>query len=377
MHNKILYISHSSFIGGAERSMMYMAMSNPKSLLLAPKFAFKNCPIIELYEKNKVNYEFLTIPALFYHQYGNITFLKIVYFLMFIPNLLCLFKYYRNGYRILHFNDVVFAPTIWILKILFGKRLKIIAHVRSRLPKNRFGLWQKTFVYCLKKSDFIISIGKKELAPFSTIKNRQILINPISYENYKPFFYKTDYLEKKFNIDKNKIIVGIFGTLHHAKGQDFIINHFISRTIDKKLVLIIFGIGPLLKTLKNKVKKNNLDSKILFANQVSNVFECMEGCDFIIRPEIYGYFGRDILEANSLGIPILTSKCKENIYEHLLEEGINGYSFTPLDSDCFANSLSRMLTNYNRIRGNSVELKKGYILSEDYYKELQKIYDQL
>ncbi|MDA3838335.1 MAG: glycosyltransferase [Candidatus Delongbacteria bacterium] len=377
MKNKVLYISHSSFIGGAERSMMYMAMSNPESLLLTPKFAFKNCPIFELYKKNNINYETLTIPALFYHQYGKITIAKLIYFFLFLPNLFKLFKYIRKGYNILHFNEVVFAPTIWILKVFFGKRLKIVVHIRTRLPKNKFGLWRKLFIFWLKKSDYIITIGKKESEPFNDFQNQKMLINPISYEDYIPLFNKTNYLINSFKIANKKIIVGIFGSMHNAKGQSFVIDYLLNSSIDNRLVFIFFGEGPLLKTLKNKVIQNNLKTQIIFANQVNNVLECMEGCDFIIRAEIYGYFGRDILEANSLGVPILTSKCKENIYEHLLEEGVNGYSFIPLDYNSFTNKLNKILINFKEIRGNSVKLKKGFILSGEYYKELEKIYEQL
>lgn len=376
---KILYISHSSYIGGAERSMMYMAMGQKDSLLLAPSYG--DCPIFELYKENNVNYKILTIPGLFYHQYGKLTILKVCYFIFFLPNLFKLFNLIKKEKaKIIHFNDVVFAPYVPFLKMIYGSRLKIVTHIRSRLPRHRLGVSRYFFTKWLKKSDRLIAIGDAENEPFKDLDKSVIFRNPVSFDNYKPKYKKNSTLIKKYNLSDSDITAGVFSMLHPGKGHSFLINtlnEYFKKSEDKKLKIIIFGKGKLENRIRNLIKESEYNDRFILAGQINNVYETMEGCDFIIRPEEHGMLGRDILEANALGIPILTSVLDIKLYSDILKEDFNCKTFSPLNGKEFQISLKVMLNKYRELRGKTRKNEFGFLLKEKYNEKLNTIYENL
>lgn len=368
---KILYISHTSNIGGAARSLMYMAKGIKEHLILLPQ----NGTITEEYNKNGLKYEFCRIPALFYSQYQSLGIISILSFIRHFFNIFKLAKYIKQGYNIFHFNEVVFAPVIFLLKLYYRNDIKIVIHVRVFMPKYRLGITRKIFTYMLKKSDYIIGIGEKELELFQEYKNKEILYNSVDMGDYIAMYKKTNYLHKKYNIGNDKKIAGYFGAIHKGKGQDFIVNVLKNKKMDN-LIVIFFGDGEMKEELENTIKNSGIKN-IVFAGFINNVFECMEGCDFILRAEDFGLYGRDILEANLLGVPMLASKSEDNKEEKLIQNGINGYYFKPFDEKQFTEKLELLMTEHNSMRGNSLKMNIGIISSDEYSKKITKIYETL
>lgn len=372
---KTLFISHSSQVGGATRSIMYGIKNCDKYLLLVPNEG----PILPLYDDEKIKYEIVHIPALFYSQYSKITLRAIISFLYRLPNIFKLIRYINQGYTIIEFNEIVFAPTAYLLKLFYKDKIKIILHARVTMPIYRFG-WSKYFFhYFLKKADHIIAIGQTEFDDLPKNCSKSILINPVDFGRYTPTFNKSNYLHDRYGIPKGSVIAAIFGQLHIGKGQDFIVHALTQTTIPNNVFFIFFGNGneKYIEQLKYMTSKFFLKDKIIFAGYVNNVYECMEGCDFIIRSEDFGLLGRDIMEANSLGIPILTSIDNTKDYSMLIKEEHNALTFVPKNMLSFINQLNNMLILHSKMRGWAHKDQFGYTNSEYYCNNLKKIWRKL
>ncbi len=372
---KTLFISHSSQIGGATRSILYAIKKCDNYLLLVPD----NGPILDLYKSENINYEVLKVPTIYYSQYSKIGLRTVASFLLRLPNIFKLMKYINNEYKIIHFNEIVFAPTAYLLKLIYGDKIKIVVHARVTMPVYRLGLSRKIFRYMLSKMDYIIAIGNPEFSDLPNGVRKTILTNPVDHGSYNPIFKKSNYLHDKFNISKEYIIAGAFAQIHVGKGQDFILESLAKLNINKKIKIIFFGKGAdvYVQSLQNIIKDSIYRDDIIFAGYINNLYECMEGCDFLIRAEDFGLLGRDIMEANSVGLPILTSIDEKQDYSNIIRDGDNAITFKPKNSEDFLSALNLMLENYQKMRCWSVENKFGYVDSGEYCNSLKEIWKVL
>ena len=370
--NKVLFISHSSNIGGATRSIMYLAKHTSGSLLLVPKGG----PVIDLYKKESINFGIQGFPELFYSTYERVTPFGICRLLAHLPRILALRRYVEQGYNILHFNEIVFAPSVLLARWVFGNRIKIVTHARVTMPVYRLGWSRKIFLWMLKRSDGIIAIGQNEMEPFREFPITATMTNPVDFGDYRPHFSKTDIHHLRFHIPKEHLVIGSFAQMHMGKGQDFLIECF-RRLRPQKCSLVLFGSGPMENELKSLVQAEGLAGIIHFAGQTNEVFSMMEGCDFIARAESFGFLGRDIIEANSLGVPILTSLASGYENGDLFLDGYNGYSFLPGNTESFSVAFEKMLATYHDLRGRTAKDRRGFTLASEYASKVESFYNRL
>jgi len=366
---KILFISHAAAVGGATRSIMFLAKHTPDSLLLVPN----DGPILDLYRQNGIRFEIQRVPNLFYSTYQSVSLFGIARFLKDLPKLAALDKYIRAGYTTLHFNEIVFAPTIFLLRLVYGKKIRIVTHARVTMPVHRLGWSRALFLRMLRSSDVIIAIGKNELEAFRDFPCAVRITNPVEFGDYVPQFRKTETLHKQFDIPEDVVIAGSFAQLHKGKGQDFLVRCLRDHPVPN-FRLILFGEGDMEQELKDYICANGLENSVILAGYTNNVLAAMEGCDFIIRAEDFGYLGRDIIEANALGVPILTSLAVGYEDGELFEDGYNGFSFGPGDQAGFSRALHEMLAGKSELLGRTVRDKRGFTFADEYAGFVRRYY---
>ena len=369
MRGKVLFISHASAVGGATRSIMFLAKHTPDSLLLVPN----DGPILDLYRKNGIRFEIQRVPNLFYSTYQSVSLFGIARFLKDLPKLTALHRYIRSGYTTLHFNEIVFAPTIWILRRLYGQKIRIVTHVRVTMPIHRLGWSRALYVRMLRCSDVVICIGKNEIEPFAGFPCAVRITNPVDFGDYQPAFRKTDTLHEKYGIPRGTVLAGAFAQLHKGKGQDFLLRCLREHPVEN-FRLLLFGSGPMESELKEFISANRLEGSVIMAGYTNNVLEAMEGCDFINRAEDCGYLGRDVLEANALGVPILAALTKGYEDGELFEHGYNGLAFPPGDQKAFAGALDQMIAAREGFRGKTVRDRRGFTPADEYAERVAAYY---
>lgn len=339
-------------------------------LVLLPKKG----PICELYKENNISTQILRVPALFYSQYTKLGSESILSFFYHFIGIFKLVVHIKNrNYRLIHFNEVVFAPTVALIKMIFRNQIKIVVHSRIELPFGKYGFVQKYFKKCLSCIDYGIAISPVEAKSFPEGIKFDIIINPVGFGSYQPFFRKSNFLHDKYNIPNSKVIVGVFGVLHKGKGQEPLVRHLINNRYEN-ITIFIIGSGPLevkLRTMSSKLKN------IYFTGAVLNPYVYMESCDFIIRFEENGLLGRDVLEANALGVPLLAYVASENDYSNLVDNRINSVLINNLSDESINYGIMQMMKKYQYYRGRSISMRFGYILIDDYVLKIKSIYSKL
>ena len=110
-----------------------------------------------------------------------------------------------------------------------------------------------------------------------------------------------------YEID-NKITFLHIGRFVEVKNHKMLINAFakyIKNFPNSQLNLI--GDGLLIKEIKNQVKELNLQDKVHFLGQKSDVFEYLNSADVFILPSIYEGMPMTLIEAMGTGLPIIAT----------------------------------------------------------------------
>jgi glycosyltransferase involved in cell wall biosynthesis len=112
--------------------------------------------------------------------------------------------------------------------------------------------------------------------------------------------------------DKKTITLGVIGRMDASKGFDYAIKTIknleqISRGSDKRFILKIAGDGKNIGSLKNLVKKLNLESKVEFFGWIENKKEFFDAIDIFLLPSISETFGLVLLEAMKYHKPIIAT----------------------------------------------------------------------
>lgn len=102
--------------------------------------------------------------------------------------------------------------------------------------------------------------------------------------------------------------VGAVGRVSAVKGLDIALEAMARLDRSVPIVLDIIGTGPLLETLQAQARDLGLDDRVRFLGFKENVYDYLAHLDALLMPSLHEGLPYTILEAMSLGTPILASR---------------------------------------------------------------------
>ncbi|MDD2907172.1 MAG: glycosyltransferase [Candidatus Gracilibacteria bacterium] len=205
-----------------------------------------------------------------------------------------------------------------ILSKFFGNKAKIIIIIHNAFDKNLLGIplyYLCKFFY--KFSDEIISVSKElSLDLQKQINNTKIktIYNPFDFEKIGKLKNEKieDNIEKVLN--NGKINFCNVARLAPYKKQDLIIDYFNEYyKINENIQLFFIGEGDkkYMDLLLEKVNNYKLNNVIFFTGYKKNVYKYLKYVNYYLYLSgLQEGFGRGLIDALSLGIPILTHDYK-------------------------------------------------------------------
>ena len=181
--------------------------------------------------------------------------------------------------------------------ILFGiKRLKTIKQKISQF--KLLTLMRITYLFASR----IVAVSDDVAA--SLLKNKIVNKNKIS-KVYNPVDYVP---ERTFNTQDSvfthdKKYICSAGRLVEQKGFDLLIRAYAISEIDSDL--IIFGTGPLEEQLKKLALSLGVSNKVFFPGFISNIHKAIYNSQLFVSSSRWEGFGNVIVEALSVGTPIV------------------------------------------------------------------------
>ena len=385
----ILFINHSIRDGGPGRSLYYLLKHfdyeefNVSTLIPEKKVFSKNIEKDNLKVNQIVNNNFPENLKRQNFQFQGKKFsilpLDIIINLFRLIYLLFDFKkeLVRNKIDVIYCNGTLakfFGATLGSIY-----SIKVVWHVRN-YQKNIFLFYLINFFSTFNSVKKIICVSKSTMSQFKIKEKCKVINNGIDTEEFNPTTVLRE-LREKFNISKEKIIIGTAGRVVPRKNFE----HFVQVGIDvckkykKDCLFVLVGDTPyyfgqnLMTKLKAMVKKENLEDKFIFTGYTDKVEAYISDFDIFFIPSMYeDPFPRVVIESMALGKPVLGYNIG-GIGE-AIDNKVNGYSFNLDDSSVIGSILELIEDEELRLK-MSFEARKKAINSYDSRIIASKILD--
>lgn len=170
---------------------------------------------------------------------------------------------------------------------------------------------------------------KKEISDFyGFYGNINVVPAGVDIKHFIPLSnVQKESLKKKYGLRTDKKTFLYVGRISYEKNVQELIEVF--KKVDDNSQLLVVGDGPELSNLKSKIKKENMDKKVILLGYCSDPKEYYQLSDSLIHLAKYEGFGQVLVEAMSCGLPVIAYKQSypEIIVasDEIIENGVTGH----------------------------------------------------
>jgi len=208
-------------------------------------------------------------------------------------------------------------------------------------------LASKLDAFIIKRSDYVIvmsNIMKSQMEKIGADKTRieiiynSILLNDYIVEN------NTEEIRKKYNLDKEKVVIATIGRLSPEKGQEVFIEvaKRLLQTV-RNVKFLIIGNGALENLIHTKIKEAALEEKILCMGYVADLRELYQVIDILIISSYTEGMPNVLLEAFAYKKPVVSSNVGG--VSEILAHAENGYLVKVGDIASFEKCIKNLIEN--------------------------------
>jgi glycosyltransferase involved in cell wall biosynthesis len=228
-----------------------------------------------------------------------------------------------------------------VIRGVFPNSIKFVAresntvseyNKRDKYPKINDFLYKRFY----KNFDLIITQAESmrdDLKEnfFIDESKMKIIYNPVDFET----------IIKRSREDEVKRLSGkvnllAVGKLEEQKGYDMLLE--IMSRVDDNYHLRIVGKGSKEGELKEMIKRLNLENRVEMVGFSNNPYAYMRAADLFLLPSRYEGLPNVVLEANTLGVPVIAFNSAGGTKE-IVKDSVNGFLVEPFELDTFAKKI--------------------------------------
>jgi len=251
------------------------------------------------------------------------------------------FRLIRDKPDLVHSNDLRCHVTWVLLSRVTG--IPLVWHQRTLLPNSRLVKYSARF------AKGIISISRfvAESLPTSNNSLSIMLPNPVAHLDVKMSTraHSKSIIERATGIDQNYSLIGTFGNLREVKDPLLFINAMIEldKITSQQLIVAVFGddreeYRPRMRAL---IENSQFKGRVLFAKFRRPIEPWISVCDVVVATSSGDGFGRSLVEAMSLGVPVVATAIGGHL--EIIEDSTNGLLSRPGDSSHLAKQVKSIL----------------------------------
>lgn len=176
-----------------------------------------------------------------------------------------------------------------------------------------------------------------------------------------------DNIPNPFLGERKKRIVSV-GRLEPQKNHRLLIeafSEFHREYTDYQLHL--FGVGELENELRKQVERLNIDNSVIFRGFSSNVKEEIRDSAMFVLSSDYEGISNSMIEALSMGVPVISTDCPVGGSRVYIEDGVNGLLVPVGDGKALLEAMRRVAGDRPlsaKLSSNAAKVKEKYGLSE-------------
>lgn len=207
-------------------------------------------------------------------------------------------------------------PHVWVVhEILSGPR-----------PLLRFLFGNRLFVRLVRSlSHRVVTNSQASRAAFGPAPGVEVVYNGVLLPRGRP--KPGAGLRKRWGIGARDRLVGVIGTISPEKGQAEMIEALaLARGRVKGLKVLFVGKPEekrQLETLRETARRLGVEDGIVFAGAVPDVFAVLPLLDLLVSASRVESFGRTLIEAQACGVPVLAAAAGG--VTEIIRPGVNGY----------------------------------------------------
>jgi len=152
------------------------------------------------------------------------------------------------------------------------------------------------------------------------------------------------------------------GRLHTQKNLSTLLAAWPAAINHVSASLIIAGDGPLLAELKGQSQGSGTAESVHFVGAVNNPIDYLRAADIFVLPSFAEGMSNSLLEAMSVGLPVVTSRIGGN--SDLVTHGTTGLLVKPHDLDGWSHAIAGLIENLGLAR--QLGLAARQVVAEQY-----------
>ncbi len=291
----------------------------------------------------------------------------------------------RNNYEIVHCH----SPIGGVIARLacrkfrkFGTKVIYTAHgfhFFKGSPKRNWFFYYTIEKIVSKYTDCIITINNEDYLNAKKFKSKMIEFIPgigVNVKKIQSLQVDRNRLRNDLKLNNDDFVLVAVGQLSHRKNHEVAIKA-ISRIPNKKIKLVICGLGEKKTDLLLLINKLNLCDRVILTGYRNDIYEILHISDCFIFPSLQEGLPVSLMEAMSVGLPIVCSRIRGNI--DLIQNGENGFLHDPHDDLGFSESIIEIYEN-EALRKKMIDFNRTKILMYDkeiIKKKMEAIYRKI
>lgn len=344
---KILYLDHEGGWGGASRSLYYLVKGLDRSRFEPLVWHRKEGPIEKSYDSVNIRAErspdIVSILPLKNKNWKNI--LVTMPRFRHLPGLLLRMK--RESPDLIHYNYEGLLPVAFLFKRIC--KVPAVMHIRHRFPECGPASWAARQI--ARTVDHLIFITENERDKFTELGvdlkkvSHSVVYNRVD-EEFRP-------KGKKRSMGRAVVLL-FLGNISSTKGIDRLVD--IAAVLQKRKVpfktvvcgkpdrqkkLLVFR-NRYHENIRSRIQALGLSGNVDFVGHVADPREKLAEADILIRPSRRNDpWGRDVIEALSMGVPVIATGSSECF----IKDGENGCLVPEYSADAFAEKIRLLAEN--------------------------------
>lgn len=214
---------------------------------------------------------------------------------------------------------------------------------------KKLRIYNKLDKIILRYCNMIITVSKDIrncLIDSGIDKSHIVVIQNAIYSSYDQEELITRRLEKRrsLSIEQDAYVIGYLGRLSEEKGIRYLIEAGLKLKENvEAFKIMIIGDGPKRKELEDLAKLKGLENEIVFLGFQSDIEAWLSVLDIFVLPSLTEGTPMALLEAMSLGIPIVATAVGgvPNVIEH----GVNGVLVDPCNVHEMSEKIRMLMMN--------------------------------